>query len=95
MKNDVLTNNNRSVTFLTIVVYFLLAFLTFFSGWQQLQINKCADKFDTLPEIFLLKERYLTEKLSMTKNLDERMDRIESKLDRLIERLPQTYNQGG
>ena len=84
MKNDVLTNNNRSIKFLTFLVYFLLAFLTFFSGWQQVQISKWADKFDTLPKEYISKERYLTDKADVA----ERLKRIDEKLDRLIERLP-------
>lgn len=82
MENKVAPDNDRNIKLLTFLIYFLLAFLTFFSGWQQLQISKCGDQMRVLPKEYVSKERYLTDKADTNLQLK----RIEAKIDRLIER---------
>ena len=58
--------SDKKVTWLTYLVYILLAFLTLITGWQQLMVatiqadQKAIEK--TLPDKYVSKERYLTDK---------------------------------
>ena len=58
--------SDAKVTWLTYLIYILLAFLTLITGWQQLMVaslqadQKTLEK--SLPDKFVSKERYLTDK---------------------------------
>jgi hypothetical protein len=67
--------NERQIKFLTYLVYILLTFSTLVSGW-------CAYRIISMPEKYVMKERYLCDQSRLEKSLDN----IGAKLDRLIER---------
>jgi hypothetical protein len=67
--------NERQIKFLTYLVYILLTFSTLVSGW-------CAYRIIDMPEKYVMKERYLCDQ----DRLEKTLDKIDTKLDRLIER---------
>jgi len=67
--------NNAKVQWLTYLVYILLVVLTIISGWNTSSIQSIRDTY--VPT-----ERYLTDQV----RLDTALNRINGKLDRLIER---------
>ncbi|MBU0977962.1 MAG: hypothetical protein KKD18_06090 [Nanoarchaeota archaeon] len=93
MDTESVTNSAGATKWLTFLVYFLLTVLTFMTGWQQVQVSNVAAKLDfkvsgidtkfaILPKEYVLKERYLTDRV----DLAAQFKRIDEKLDRLIER---------
>jgi len=96
------TFGNRETRWLTFLVYILLAFLTFVAGWQQVQVSGLGMKVDLFPKEYVTKERYLTDRYEMTERLKtlgqtmtNRLENIDRKLDRLIERELSKKETGG
>jgi len=82
MDTDPAMNIGNATKWLTLLVYFLLTVLTVMSGWQQVQMVRVNDKFDTLPKEYVSKERYLCDRADFKTQLA----RINDKLDYLIKR---------
>ena len=54
--------SDAKVTWLTYLVYILLAFLTLITGWQQFMVASLQAEIKTLPDKYVRSERYLTDK---------------------------------
>ena len=54
--------SDAKVTWLTYLVYILLAFLTLITGWQQLMVSSIQAEIKVLPDRYVRSERYLTDK---------------------------------
>ena len=74
--------NKSKIQWLTYLVYFLLATLTIVTSWTVLRVDAIQMTISKLPQVFVQKERYLTDKIQENYTLG----RIENKLDRLIDR---------
>jgi hypothetical protein len=74
--------STRQVKILTFVVYILITLLTLTTGYQQTQIIAQNGKLDRLPETYVALERYKCD----VETLNTKLNRMDDKLDRLIER---------
>ena len=54
--------SDSKVTWLTYLVYILIAFLTLITGWQQFMVTSIQAEIKTMPDKYVRSERYLTDK---------------------------------
>ena len=62
---------DAKVTWLTYLVYILLAFLTLITGWQQIMVTSLQGDIKILPDKYVRSDHYLADKQYFERSLGE------------------------
>lgn len=84
MGAKIMTNgiSDSKAKWLTYLICFLLSVLAFLTGWQQVMVGQLEAEIRTFPEKYVRAPRYETD----LARVESYFCRIDSKIDRLIER---------
>ena len=63
--------SDEKVTWLTYLIYLLLAFLTIITGWQQVMVTSLQADIKSLPDKYVRSNQYVADKLLFESGLRE------------------------
>jgi len=63
--------SDEKVTWLTYLIYLLLAFLTIITGWQQVMVTSLQADIKILPDKYVRSDQYTADKLLFESNMRE------------------------